>query len=164
MVGQTIFLIQSTFSSLNILQINVQGFYDKNVVKKKGHLLRKIIKENHIDIVLLQETYLTKRDELQKLPHYEFPIGEFDGFKIHQHHTETAILYREELDITPLPASKHRHAHRRHNIHHTGITVHHDKKDYTIYSYYRPPDDECDPTDIFSIPPVSYTHLRAHET
>ncbi len=99
----------------NILQYNINGMINPTNMSQseKCNKIYQIMRSKQIDFLLLQEWSATLRYAVTpKNPRYidrnnnphtvEFPINLFPKYKVHFTGTETAILYRETLSITPL--------------------------------------------------------------
>eukprot|EP01083_Nonionella_stella_P037201 101419_1 len=116
------------------------------------------MQNNKIDILLLQEWSLLRHvfntndksyHDSNGDPHsLSFPIAFFKGYKVHHVGTETAILYRRSLDVTPLPAQpSYDKANRTQNCHISSIILHHNNEDISIHSVYKCP--RGDATQLF---------------
>ena len=148
-------------SFINILQLNVRGIISSDVQQYKCNYINQQLISRKIDVVLLQEWCATVRRNVEdeSVPnsdpqHHEFPhfpVEYFPDYKVHFNSTECAILYHQDLSVTPIPyeSDYHCYAHRC-NFHVCGIVLHTKHCDYSIYSAYRP--QIADPTQIFNFP------------
>ncbi|MCP4990549.1 MAG: hypothetical protein GY928_32260, partial [Colwellia sp.] len=103
-----------------------------------------------IDVTLIQEwtlirkpynkttkTYTNRNNVQTKLI---FPIEKFPNYKVHINSTEQAILYKQNLQITPLNKQpNYDKTNRTKNCHISSIILHHNNIDYSIHSLYKSP-------------------------
>ncbi len=109
------------------------------------------MRHKQIDIVCIQEwsgnlripflpnqtTYISHDNKTHDL---EFPIKYFPQFKVHHIGTETAILYRDTLAVTPLKTQDNYDKNNRtENCHISSIILHSGTKDIGIHSVYNCP-------------------------
>lgn len=133
------------------MQINVNGIVSPTIQQAKCQHLNRLMRHKQLDIVCIQEwsanirksfkTSDTSYRDNNGIDHaLKFPIQYFPGFKVHHIGTETAILYRQQLNITTLPASpNYDRRERTKNCHITSIILHSDTKDIGIHSVYNCP-------------------------
>lgn len=106
--------------SLTILQLNVRGLINPHNLtqQQKCSLIYQYIQHHKIDIVLLQEWSLIRTAVTLNNPTVQFPIDYFTGFNVHHIGTESAILYKENFDISPLNSPpNYDQASRNYNFH-----------------------------------------------
>ena len=146
---------------INILQYNVRGIISSDIQQMKCRYIYQQLMSKRIDVVLLQEWCATVRENVDdesisttdnrhhSIPH--FPIELFPGYNVHYTSTECAILYQEDLSVTPVPFDEEYYCYpHRHNFHICGIILHTKNSDIEIYSTYRP--QSADPLQLFDFP------------
>ena len=146
--------------TINILQLNVRGIISSDKQQIKCNYINHLLISKQIDVLLVQEWCATVRMtvEDESVPttnsHHvppRFPIEFFPDYKVYANSTECAILYHQDLSITPIPYETQYHCYpHRNNFHVCGVLLHTKSTDYAIYSVYRP--QSADPTQIFNYP------------
>ena len=146
---------------INILQLNIRGIISADIQQMKCKYIHQQLLSRKIDVMLIQEWCATVRENVDdesisttdpqhhSLP--RFPIELFPGYKVHFTSTECAVLYQEDLSVTPVPFDdKYNCYQHKNNFHMCGIILHTKSSDIEIYSTYRP--QSADPLQLFSLP------------
>ena len=146
---------------INILQWNVRGIiHDDKNDGPKLKCINQIIKQHHINVILLQEWSaihryaLHKNDQIvttnNKSTKLHFPIERFNGFDVCFCDSNVAILYQTNLDVVVYqPPHQHRPSYEQEKIHYQYVTISINNKEYNICSFYN--GQKADAADIFSI-------------
>lgn len=138
-----------------MFQINLRGIISNDIQHYKCTYLHHQIISRQIDVVLIQEWSATIRTstlaESRRHSGTRFPLEFFPGFKVHCFSTQTAILYNEDLSVTPLPIEpQYDRTDPNQNFHVCAIIVHTAQRDLALYSVYR--QKLADPSQIFEYP------------
>ena len=135
--------------TLNIMQLNAQGMSAKASQGTKIPIINKVIDENQIDIVLLQEWSIRRINNIN--PSNEnywnedenawndihFPIESFPEFNVSFTNSNVAIMYKKELDIITFnEIHTGNNKYNKDELHYLVLLCKYQGKEITIINFY----------------------------